>query len=131
MSERASASATPRTGVATLDLLKAFAVVTMLADHVGLYLFPDQLWWRAAGRPTIVIFGFLIGFAGPRAVPPVWIGLGLGLTLLEGWTDSGDEGAALDTLISLALARLSLPVFNKCGVSIRKACWNFIDIRAT
>jgi hypothetical protein len=101
--------ATP--SVTTLDLLKVFAVATMLADHVGLYFLTDQTWWRAAGRPTIVIFGFLIGFAGPRTVPPLWIGLGLGLTLLEGWTDTGDEGAALDTLISLALARLSLPFF--------------------
>lgn len=96
--------------VSTLDVLKFVAVALMIVDHVGLY-FGDSNWLRVLGRPAAIIFGFLIGFSGSTRVPPAWIGLGLGLSLLEGWLFPQKLDRAMDILISLALTRIAMPFF--------------------
>lgn len=99
--------------VSTLDLLKTAAVLMMIADHIGLYLFPDP-WLRIVGRGAAIIFGFLIGVSGATRVPPSWIVLGLSLTALNGWLYPHDaESKALDILISLALTRCLVPYFER------------------
>ncbi|CAN0413637.1 unnamed protein product, partial [Phaeothamnion confervicola] len=99
--------------VTTLDLLKTAAVAMMIADHVGLYLVAEP-WLRIVGRGAAVIFGFLIGLSGSTRVPPSWIGLGISLTLLNGWLNPDDtESKALDILISLALTRMLTPYFER------------------
>ena len=45
------------------DLVKVVALVIMTIDHVGAYLLPDDLWWRAVGRITFPVWFFLIGYA--------------------------------------------------------------------
>ncbi len=103
-------------GVSTLDMLKLMATVLMIVDHAGLY-FADGNWLRIIGRPAAIIFGFLIGFSGSSRVPPVWIGLGLGLTLLEGWLFPQKMDRGLDILISLALTRIAMPFFERLHAS--------------
>ena len=98
--------------VTTIDVLKLAAVVLMIADHVGLYVF-DNAWLRVAGRPVAVIFGFLIGYAATIRVPPIWIGLGIGLSLLNRWLFPDEGPHSLDILIILALTRVSLPLFDR------------------
>jgi diacylglycerol kinase len=100
----------PGRGVTTLDLLKCVAVTLMIADHVGLYLF-DEVWLRILGRPAAIIFGFLIGLSATTRVPPLWIGVGLGLSLLEGLLFPERSEKSLDILISLALTRIVMPYF--------------------
>ena len=51
------------------DLLKAFAVIIMVVDHVGYYFFPDQMWYRSIGRIGFPIWFFLIGHARGRDLP--------------------------------------------------------------
>lgn len=97
----------------TLDLLKTLAVVLMITDHVGLYFMTDEPWLRILGRGAAVIFGFLIGYSGSTRVPPSWVGLGLGLTMLNTWLFPNDEAHTLDILISLALTRISMPFFER------------------
>lgn len=97
-------------GVTTLDLLKCVGVTLMVADHVGLYLL-DEAWLRILGRPAAIIFGFLIGLSATTRVPPLWIGLGLGLSLLEGLLFPDRSEKSLDILISLALTRAAMPFF--------------------
>lgn len=48
----------------TYDLLKSIAVLTMLVDHVGMYLFPEQMWFRVVGRIAFPLFLFLVGYSG-------------------------------------------------------------------
>jgi hypothetical protein len=106
-------AAVPATSTATtLDVLKTVAVVLMIADHVGLYVL-DSSWLRVAGRPVAVIFGFLIGFSATTRVPPSWIGLGIGLTLLNRWLFPNDEPHTLDILLTLALTRMAIPFFDR------------------
>ncbi len=110
-----AAGAPPRT-VSTIDLLKTVAVVLMLADHVGLYLF-ENAWLRVAGRPVAVIFGFLIGYSASSRIPPSWIGLGLGLSLLNRWLFPGEENHPLDILVTLALTRAGMPFIDRVHAS--------------
>lgn len=44
------------------DYLKILALLTMIVDHIGYYLFPDQLRLRLIGRIAFPIFLFLVGF---------------------------------------------------------------------
>lgn len=48
----------------TYDLVKCVAIVTMVIDHMGLYLFPEALWWRVVGRTAFPSFLFLVGYSG-------------------------------------------------------------------
>lgn len=45
------------------DYLKVLAVLTMIVDHVGYYLFPTVLELRLIGRLAFPIFLFLVGFS--------------------------------------------------------------------
>lgn len=54
--------------ITSYDLLKAFAVVTMIIDHVGMYFFPDQIIWRVIGRASFPIWLFLVGYARTRDI---------------------------------------------------------------
>ena len=47
----------------THHVLKVIAVITMTMDHIGAYLYPDDLWWRVVGRLAFPIFLFLVGHA--------------------------------------------------------------------
>ncbi len=98
--------------VTTLDILKCIAVLLMFADHIGLYVF-DNDWLRVAGRPVAVIFGFLIGYSASTRVPPSWIGLGIGLSLLSHTLFPTEAQHNLDILITLALTRLAMPFFER------------------
>ncbi len=40
--------------------LKVIAIIAMTVDHVGAFLYPDDLWFRIVGRLTIPIIAFLI-----------------------------------------------------------------------
>ena len=46
------------------DWLKVLAVVTMVIDHIGYYLFSDILGLRLIGRIAFPIFLFLVGLNG-------------------------------------------------------------------
>ncbi len=91
--------------VTNYDVLKTLAVFLMIADHVGLYLYPDFEMLRVLGRLSLPIWFFLIGFARSRDVPFAWIfwmGVDLGL--------SAGLGLPVhpNMLLTLALVRLSL-----------------------
>jgi len=41
------------------DILKIIAIITMIIDHIGYYLLPENLWFRVIGRVAMPIFGIL------------------------------------------------------------------------
>jgi hypothetical protein len=58
------------------DLLKTFAVLTMVMDHIGAEIYPDENWWRVVGRMSAPVWLFLIGYARSRDVSPMlWVGV--------------------------------------------------------
>lgn len=44
------------------DYLKVVAILTMIVDHLGYYLFPEVLEFRLIGRVAFPLFLFLVGF---------------------------------------------------------------------
>jgi len=46
--------------------LKIIAVVSMLVDHIGMILLPEQAWMRIIGRIAFPLFCFLIAFGATK-----------------------------------------------------------------
>lgn len=86
------------------DLLKTFAVVLMIVDHIGFYFFPDDSWWRVAGRMCVPVWFFLIGYANSRDLGPrLWIGAAI---VAASDVGAGLYGFPLNILATMAIIRL-------------------------
>ena len=59
--------------------LKCIAILSMLIDHIGAGLFPDQMWMRIVGRLAFPIFAFLLseGFYHTRSIKRYAFRLGI------------------------------------------------------
>ena len=89
------------------DYLKILALITMLIDHIGYYLFPEILVLRLIGRIAFPTFLFLVGFNGSfrwrREL--FWRGIGIrALTSFVAWHFSFWSFGA-NILIAILLAR--------------------------
>ena len=97
-----------RHAVDNTDWLKTAAIILVTVDHIGYFFIDQDEWWSVVGRLAAPIFFFLIGYSQTRAVPLLWIGLGVILTLLDSsnhnWT-----WVAPNILLSFALIRLGRP----------------------
>ena len=58
----------------TYDLVKSLAVLLMLLDHVGYFFYPENDWFRVAGRGALPIWAFLIGYATTRELSKSLLG---------------------------------------------------------
>ena len=90
----------------TYDLLKCVAVLTMVVDHIGLYLFPEALWWRVVGRTAFPLFLFLVGYSG-RTRTDTRLLLGAVLVSIGEYLVSGTI-LPLNILWAIALTRFLL-----------------------
>lgn len=90
--------------VTSYDIIKMFAVVMMICDHLGFYFFHDNLWWRAAGRIEVPIWFFLPGYAQGREIgKSLWVG---GLMLIAGNVLVGFPVFPVNALFTIILIRL-------------------------
>jgi hypothetical protein len=95
----------------TVDVLKTVAVVLMLIDHIGFYLFPDVSWFRVLGRLCVPLWFFLIGFSDRRDVPWQWFAGG-GILLLATLL-TGHGPWPLSILFTMAIIRFTInPVWD-------------------
>ena len=78
--------------------LKCIAIITMLTDHVGAVLFPDEMSFRIIGRIAFPIFCFLIveGFFHTRDIRRYMIRLGVFALLSEIPYDLAFHGKLVD-----------------------------------
>ncbi len=99
-----------RVPVSTTDLWKALALILITLDHYGLFLDPEQDWWRVFGRASLPVWFFFVGFARSRNVPWTWLFIGVGLTALDLWYEDFDVAETpLNIVLGFALIRLALP----------------------
>lgn len=98
-----------RLPVTTTDLLKAAGLAFVIVDHIGLFLLPEQEWWRVFGRAAAPVFFFLIGFGRGRDVPWTWFALGFALTALDFVSNRSTADMQLNLLLSFALLRAARP----------------------
>ncbi len=90
--------------ITSLDLLKSLAVVLMVIDHLGEYLYPEMLWLRAIGRIGFPVWFFMAGYAAPRMIEPRLI-IG-GIILLVANYLAGQPLLPLNALFSILFVRL-------------------------
>lgn len=65
-------------GLTSYDLFKTAALLLMMADHVGYFFYPEELWFRVFGRMCVPIWLFLVGYARSRDMgPQMWLGIAL------------------------------------------------------
>lgn len=60
--------------VTSYDLIKTLAVLLMIVDHVGYYLYPDVEIYRMIGRACVPIWMFLVGYAHTRDITAMLLG---------------------------------------------------------
>ncbi len=73
----------------TQDLWKCLALITMVIDHVGAFLYQDELWLRVIGRVAFPIWFFLAGYRtnfSLRADVALGAALMILLDVLTGWS---------------------------------------------
>jgi TraX protein len=86
------------------DFLKAAAVILMVIDHAGFYLYDDETWMRVIGRLCVPIWFFLIGYARTAEIPRIiWVGAVL---VSASCVISGIYILPLNILFSIIIARL-------------------------
>ncbi len=99
--------------ITSYDLLKSFAVIIMVIDHLGYYFFPEELWLRALGRIGFPVWFYLVGHASGRDIPVKLWGGAVILILLDAIT--GIAILPLNALVTIILIRLLIdPVMTIC-----------------
>lgn len=108
--------------ITSYDLLKTFATIIMVIDHIGMYFFPDELWWRAVGRIGFPIWFFLVGYARGRDISPkLLIGAGL---LVIGNVLAGMAIFPLSALVTIIFIRLGIdPLMRFMLADNRRQFW--------
>lgn len=92
------------TEVTTQDLIKLFAIILMVIDHIGFVFFPQEMWWRAVGRLCVPIWLFLAGYA--RSERPQYEFLWLSaLLVLTDWY-VGEPLFPLNIFITIIASRM-------------------------
>ena len=93
------------------DLVKTFALITMIIDHLGAFLFPDLLILKAVGRLSFPVWFFLVGYSNTRTIPPrLWIGAGL-ITL--SYIVFHHQLLPFNIFVTIIVARLVLPFITR------------------
>lgn len=87
------------------DLLKVIAIISMIIDHLGLYIFSDLLLYRVIGRIAAPIFFYLIGYNLSYRFRFNLIFYGSMLTLLNFLVSSE---ISLNILLNFSLIRILL-----------------------
>lgn len=96
------------------DLVKTFAVIIMIVDHLGYYGFVESDWARAIGRVGFPVWFFLVGYARGRDIPTKLLGGACILLVFNVIT--GMPIFALNALFTIIFIRLFIDFFAKIGL---------------
>ncbi len=97
------------------DVLKVFALLTMIADHLGYFFFPEEQWLRVIGRLSAPVWFYLIGYAGVRPVPQSWL-VGGTIASTSAIVFSGYV-MPFNILFTLAAVRAAMPYMERAAFS--------------
>lgn len=94
------------------NALKIIALITMTMDHVGLMLFPQNIWLRIIGRLSFPLFAYMIaeGCRYTKSMPKYWGSVALvGLVCqLVYWFAMGSLYMCIMVTFSLSIAMIAL-----------------------
>lgn len=106
------------TQITSYDLLKSFALITMIIDHVGAFLYPEQMEWRVIGRFSMPVWLFLVGYAQSRDLSKsLWIGGGI-LVVFDLFIGQGVFD--LNILFTILFVRMTLDFVMRLYLSNRE-----------
>ena len=106
------------------DLVKVIAVITMIVDHVGMYLFPHELTFRAIGRMAAPLFFFLIGYTLQYRFKAKLLAYGLLLSSI--YLQLSVKYQPIDILLNFILIRFIIPIANLANQSITNKIITFM-----
>lgn len=95
------------------DILKFIALICMVIDHLGLYLFPDELWMRLVGRIAMPLFCLFAGYNFKGKIRYMLLAYGAALYgasyyfIFQLFIEA-------NILISIFLGQVFLRIFSKC-----------------
>ncbi len=95
------------------DLLKTIAILLMVIDHIGVYIYPDETWFRILGRLCVPIWFFLIGYARTRDIS-LKVLLGAAIIAL-GNMAAGENLFPLSILLTLMVGRYYIDAWMGAG----------------
>jgi len=97
----------------TLDAMKLFAVFNMTVDHIGAYLFPELMWFRAIGRITFPVWFFLVGFSRGQSIGrDIWL---YAILLMLAHPFVFQPIFPANALVTIIFCRLALNVCSRYG----------------
>lgn len=105
---------TAPTQLNTHQCIKLLALLIMTIDHIGSYLYPDYLWWRAIGRITFPVWFFLVGHATQYKVKYDTILWAVVLAVVNPFL--GESLFTLNALVTIILCQLLLGYVEKHGL---------------
>ncbi len=102
---------TTKLGLTQHDWLKTLALLLMLVDHLGFFVFMQEPWLRVIGRGAAPIWLFLLGYSLSRKLDAwLWI---YGLALIAVWGSLGLPFGALNILWTIIITRLFMQLWLK------------------
>lgn len=108
------------------DLLKTFAVVMMIVDHIGCYFFLEYDWFRVFGRLCVPVWFFLIGYAKTREIPKEFV-IGAFLLVAVGVL-SGQPVFPVNVLFTLMLSRLLIDHVMSFALRSKAKLWGMFGV---
>lgn len=91
------------------DLLKTLALLLMLVDHLGFFLFPEATWLRCVGRASAPIWLFLVGYNRKSEVDVTLLGAALAMAVVM--PVFTNQILPTSILLTIMVVRVSLPLF--------------------
>jgi hypothetical protein len=107
--------------ITSYDLLKTFAVIIMVVDHLGYYFFDDELWWRAVGRIGFPVWFFLVGHSTGRDLPTRLIVAACILQVVH--SSVGLSFFPLNALFTIICIRLVMDPLMRFALQSRTRLW--------
>lgn len=95
------------------DWYKFIALIIMTIDHVGAYLYPHDLWYRALGRITFPVWFFLAGYPKGTKIS-LYLMFFVVLVLLANYF-TYHPIFPLNALVSIIACRLTIALLYKLG----------------
>ncbi|MEE0954529.1 MAG: TraX family protein [Eubacterium sp.] len=95
--------------------IKLIAILSMTLDHIGYLFFPEQVWWRIAGRLAFPVFAWMIaeGCYYTRNIRRYLARVFVLAIICQAAYTAADRSLYINVLITLSLSILLIIVYQK------------------
>lgn len=103
------------------DYIKILALVSMIFDHIGYFLFPEQIRRRVVGRIAFPLFLFLVGYnLSWRWRRSLWVpAILIQVAIFRAYAEGLSETWTLNILLAIGITRVVLQYVSKLSRSMQ------------